>query len=194
MNRLGNHAYIKNFHGRHRRRGPRDGWNGLLTKILRLFVKNGCLTARMIAKYFNITKRAVLYHLKKLLKFGFIRRIGKLYSPSTIYVYIRSKVRNDVVERFGLGGVEGFVFGLLCCFGGLDVGGVVGLSGLSYSCVSRALRKLENMNLVISCGGRRCPYKVYVVNPDPENIHLKHRHKYVKRHRYHVGLSAFVKP
>ena len=70
------------------RRGPKDGWNGLTLKILRYIVEHGVVTSRELAKAFNISRRAVLYHLHKLMRWGFVVRVGKTRDPSTIYKFV----------------------------------------------------------------------------------------------------------
>ena len=69
-------------------RGPKDGWNGLTLKILRYIVERGVVTSRELAKAFSISRRAVLYHLHKLMKWGFVVRVGKTRDPSTIYKFV----------------------------------------------------------------------------------------------------------
>ncbi|RLF23106.1 MAG: hypothetical protein DRN15_07160 [Thermoprotei archaeon] len=71
--------------GRSRKRGPKDGWNGLTLKILRYVVEKDVVTRREIEKAFGLTRNAVLYHLKKLREWGLIVKVGR--GPATMYVF-----------------------------------------------------------------------------------------------------------
>lgn len=71
----------------HRKRGPRDGWHGLTLKILKFISQHKIVSSKEIAQHFDITDRAVRYHLKKLREMGFIERIG---NPPFCYYKLRS--------------------------------------------------------------------------------------------------------
>ncbi len=71
--------------GRSRKRGPKDGWNGLTLKILRYVVEKGIVTRREIEEAFGLTRNAVLYHLRKLRDWGLVVKVGK--GPATVYIF-----------------------------------------------------------------------------------------------------------
>ncbi len=68
-----------------RKRGPKDGWNGLTLKILRYIVERGVVTRREIERAFGLTQNAVLYHLRKLREWGLVLKVGR--GPVTVYVF-----------------------------------------------------------------------------------------------------------
>ena len=59
------------------RRGPRDGWNGMTLRILRIIVQEGAISARELARALGITRRAVNYHVRKLVSWGLVERVAR---------------------------------------------------------------------------------------------------------------------
>ena len=59
------------------RRGPRDGWNGMTLRLLRVIVREGAISTRELARIFGITRRAVNYHVRKLAAWGLVERVAR---------------------------------------------------------------------------------------------------------------------
>ncbi len=110
-----------------RKRGPKDGWNGLTLKVLRYIIEKGVVTRREIEKAFGLTRNAVLYHLKKLRGWGLVVKVGR--GPATIYIF-NHRLCGGLVNR-GCSGSN--------CGSGVNVlvGGLRRLCGLADDSSSR---------------------------------------------------------
>jgi len=60
-----------------KRRGPRDGWNGMTLRLLRVIIQEGAISTRELARIFGITRRAVNYHVRKLAAWGLVERAAR---------------------------------------------------------------------------------------------------------------------
>ena len=193
---------------RGRKRGPKDGWGGLRTKILRVISLRYALTSREIAQFFNITRRAVLYHLKSLIEAGFVRRgCPNPKCPYQVYICaywvgdIENSIFNVADVEGGFRACDGLVFDWLVHLV-FVLGRPVGVKDLSdrvdmsVRSVQRSLRRLIEMGLVVGLGGCHCRWRVYMPAPRPlseREIQLfNHKHRHTSLHRYRYSTIKIL--
>jgi len=176
-----------------RRRGPRDGWNGLTLKIFRAIIDSGGSSTGELAHMFGITKRAVRYHIRKLAVIGLVER-----APSTPKTYPYSIIvpstdrlascTSEVLEleedgrgRWVILAVYAVIVRCLLEGRFLRTSDLAGMLNRSRRTVRRYLARLVENGLLVRTGGRCCRFSYLVPAPTPI---LEHRHRYTRRHRY----------